>query len=171
MNTLSSLPLPLSPSTVDVWSVGCIMAELLGSKVLFPGDNQIDQLHKIFEIMGTPSQSLIDKIPHEKTRFYLQSLKTIKPKNLKTLLDIHNNDALDLLKKLLTLDPEKRITVDEALAHPYLTDYADPVYETTALTYSDEYEELELEASCWKGLVWKNIQSFAPDPAMYLLDD
>lgn len=143
------------------------MAELLSGQILFPGDNQLDQLHKIFEVMGTPSKSLISKIPNEKTRLYLESMRVLDPKNLQTLLDIKNRDGLDLLKRLLTMDPEKRITVDEALAHPYLSEFADPDYEITGPTFQDDYEEMELEASWWKSLVWKEITNFKPDPSLY----
>lgn len=155
---------------VDVWSVGCIMAELLSGTILFPGDNQLDQLHKIFEIMGTPNKALIAKIPNDKTRLYLESMKAIHPKNLQTFLDIKNRDAFDLLKRLLTMDPERRITVEEALAHPYLSEYADPDYKITASLFQDDYEEMELESNSWKSLVWKEIVNFKSDPSLYLLD-
>jgi p38 MAP kinase len=154
---------------VDVWSVGCIMAELLGGITLFPGDNQIDQLHRIFEIMGTPNEELISRIPNEKTRLYLESLRKIEPKNLGNLLGITNPSAVDLLKKLLHIDPEARITIDEALRHPYLADFADPQFETSAPLYNDSFEGLDLEANCWKNLVWKEIYNFTPDSDYYSL--
>lgn len=152
---------------VDLWSVGCIMAELLSGTVLFPGDNQIEHLHKIFEVMGTPSKELISKISSEKTRLYIESLKPIPKKDLRNLLDIKNPKAGDLIEKLLVLDPDLRITVDEALEHPYFSQFHDPDYEPTAPLYNDDFEDLELEAGGWKNLVWKEISNFEPDVSLY----
>ena len=146
---------------------------MLSGYVLFPGDNQIDQLYRIFEIMGTPSKELISKIPNEKTRLYLESLKPIAPRNIGNMLGITDYTAVDLIKKLLVIDPDSRITIDEALSHPYFADIADPDYQTTAIPYNDDFEALELEAKCWKDLVWKEIANFKTDLTLYsqLLED
>lgn len=64
---------------IDIWSVGCIFAELLGRKPLFPGKDYLDQIHKIIDILGTPSPEDIEQVTQEKARRYLRSLP-YKPK-------------------------------------------------------------------------------------------
>jgi len=105
---------------VDIWSVGCIFAELLNRHALFPGDSEIDQLYKIFRIMGTPDESVwpgVTSLPEYKSTF---------PKWKATVLKkcIPRLDELgsDLLNQLLHYEPSRRITAKDALQHPYFAD-------------------------------------------------
>eukprot|EP00126_Sphaerothecum_destruens_P000318 Sdes_comp10375_c0_seq1m2029 len=114
---------------IDVWSVGCIFAEMLSNSVLFPGKHYLNQLNLIFNILGTPTDEDLECIKNEKARAYVESLDK-KPKvDWLTILPNHPPLALDLLEKLLTFNPEKRITVEGALQHPYLAQYYDPTDE------------------------------------------
>jgi mitogen-activated protein kinase 1/3 len=111
---------------IDVWSVGCIMAEMLGEKrkPLFPGKTYLNQLDLILNVTGTPRQDEIHAC--KKAMTYMKTLP-VKPKaDLSKKYPNANPLAIDLLGKLLTFDPLKRITVEEALAHPYLADFHDP---------------------------------------------
>jgi len=135
---------------IDVWSVGCILAELLGMlkesnipaaerRPLFPGrtcfplsaeddtayTQRRDQLNVIFDVIGTPKSDDMSYINSQETREYLQSLPSKNPKSLEKLLPGASTEAIDLLKKLLIFDPRKRITPEEALTHPYLNEVTD----------------------------------------------
>lgn len=152
---------------VDLWSVGCIMAELLTGSALFPAPNQLEHLNAIFQVIGTPDKELLDKLPSEKTRLYLQSLPELPRKDLGNLLGIRDPEAVDLLDNLLVVDPERRFDVEQALSHSYLSEYSDPEFEITAPIYNDEQEYLEFESEGWRDAVWKEIQSFVPDQNLY----
>jgi serine/threonine protein kinase len=114
--------------SLDVWSIGCMFAEILDKpprrKVLFPGKSYLEQLDLILNVVGTPSDDEI-KGCLKATR-YLQSLAPKKAQNLQELYPHANPKAIDLLQKMLTFDPTKRITIDEALKHPYLESMHDP---------------------------------------------
>lgn len=105
---------------IDVWSVGCIFAELLGKKALFPGKDYISQMELIFSIIGTPSEEDMKTVTNENAFQFIRNLKPQKKVPFKSLYPKAHPDALDLLEKMLTFNPNKRITVDDALAHPYL---------------------------------------------------
>ena len=106
--------------SVDVWSVGCIFAELLKRKPFLPGADTKNQIELIIDYFGTPTEEEINNVPKEKNRKLLKSFPKRKAKNMEMVFTHANPLAIDLLKKLLTFDPLKRISVDEALCHPYL---------------------------------------------------
>ncbi|XP_065200812.1 mitogen-activated protein kinase 1 isoform X2 [Planococcus citri] len=134
--------------SIDIWSVGCILAEMLSNRPLFPGKHYLDQLNHILAILGSPSQEDLECIINDKARSYLQSLP-FKPKvpwiRLYPNADVK---ALDLLDKMLTFNPHRRITVEEALAHQYLEQYYDPADEPVAeepFRFSMELDDLPKE--------------------------
>ncbi|NXW12520.1 MK11 kinase, partial [Circaetus pectoralis] len=136
--------------TVDIWSVGCIMAELLKGKALFPGNDYIDQLKRIMEVVGTPSSELLKKISSEHARKYIESLPHMPQQDLKAVFRGANPLAVDLLEKMLILDSDKRITASEALAHPYFVQYHDPDDEPEAELYDESIENKERTIDEWK---------------------
>lgn len=152
--------------TVDVWSVGCIFAELLSGKALFAGSDHIDQLHRIMNVTGTPDAEFMAKITSEEARTYLKSLPVMKRKPLKEVLaakssSVVSSSALDLLQKMLELDADKRPTAAEALSHPYLSQYHDPSDEPTATSlYDDSFEDKNLTLNEWRDMIWREIQDF-----------
>lgn len=148
--------------TVDIWSVGCIMAELLTSRTLFPGTDHIDQLMRIMILCGTPDDEFLNKITSEEARNYIRSLPVIKKKNFKEVFRGANADAIDLLEKMLELDADKRPTAAEALAHAYLAQYADPNDEPTAEPYDQSFEDRDLSVAEWKQLVYEEVMAFRP---------
>ncbi|XP_075215480.1 mitogen-activated protein kinase p38b-like isoform X1 [Lycorma delicatula] len=139
--------------TVDIWSVGCIMAELITGRTLFPGTDHIQQLNLIMEILGTPRAEFMQKISSESARNYIQSLPPLKKKDFKDVFKGANPLAIDLLEQMLELDSEKRITAEQALAHPYLTQYADPSDEPTSPAYDQSFEDMDLPVEKWKDTV------------------
>uniref|UniRef100_A0A182XKV2 mitogen-activated protein kinase n=1 Tax=Anopheles quadriannulatus TaxID=34691 RepID=A0A182XKV2_ANOQN len=118
--------------SIDIWSVGCILAEMLSNRPIFPGKHYLDQLNHILGVLGSPSQEDLECIINEKARSYLQSLP-YKPKvPWSRLFPNADQNALDLLGKMLTFNPHNRISVEDALAHPYLEQYYDPADEPVA---------------------------------------
>ncbi|KAH6562098.1 hypothetical protein BASA50_004168 [Batrachochytrium salamandrivorans] len=110
---------------IDMWSVGCIFAELLGSKPLFKGRDYVDQLNQILSVLGTPDDVTLSRIGSERAQLYIRSLPKMKKVPWINLYPKATPVAVDLLEKLLSFDPALRITVEEALAHPYLEAYHD----------------------------------------------
>nr|ABW23441.1 CDC2 [Glycine max] len=105
---------------VDIWSVGCIFAEMVNQRPLFPGDSEIDELFKIFRIMGTPNEDTwpgVTSLPDFKSAF-----PKWQPKDLKNVVPNLEPAGLDLLSSMLYLDPSKRITARSALEHEYFKD-------------------------------------------------
>ncbi|XP_071703660.1 mitogen-activated protein kinase 7-like isoform X1 [Rutidosis leptorrhynchoides] len=113
-------------TSIDVWSVGCIFAEILGRKPLFPGTECLNQLRLIINILGSQNDDNIGFIDNTKARRFIKTLPHTRGISLSSLYPMADPLALDLLKKMLVFDPTKRITVSEALHHPYMVGLFDP---------------------------------------------
>jgi len=116
---------------IDIWSVGCIFAEMLKRKPLFPGKNTQHQLQLIISCLGAPEKRALKRIPNEKCKKFIESLPTTGGKPLEEICDDATEDALDLLKKTLFLSPEKRVTCEQVLEHAYLAQLHCPEDEPT----------------------------------------
>ncbi|KAJ7634885.1 mitogen-activated protein kinase [Roridomyces roridus] len=154
---------------IDVWSVGCILAEMLSGKPLFPGRDYHHQLTLILDVLGTPTLDEFYAITTRRSRDYIRALPFRKRRNFSTLFPNANPMALDFLAKTLTFDPKKRITCEEALAHPYLEAYHDPDDEPVAPPLDPEFFEFDLHKDDisreqLKELLYEEIMSFNPAP-------
>ncbi|KAL8550632.1 hypothetical protein ACS0TY_009163 [Phlomoides rotata] len=115
----------LYSTAIDMWSLGCIMAELLSKEPLFNGKTEFEQLDKIFRIMGTPNETIwpgFSQLPGVKVNFVKHQYNMLRrkfPATSFTGSPVLSDAGFDLLNKLLTYDPEKRITADEALKHEW----------------------------------------------------
>lgn len=103
-----------------MWSVGCILAELLGGRPFFKGRDYVDQLNQILHILGTPNEETLSRIGSPRAQEYVRNLPFMPKKSFPSLFPNANPDALDLLDKMLAFDPSSRISVEQALEHPYL---------------------------------------------------
>ncbi|GJT01573.1 cyclin-dependent kinase G-2 isoform X1 [Tanacetum coccineum] len=112
-------------TAIDMWSLGCIMAELLSKQPLFNGKTEFDQIDKIFKILGTPNETIwpgYSKLPGVKVNFVKHQYNLLRrkfPATSFTGSPVLSDAGFDLLNKLLTYDPEKRITADAALNHEW----------------------------------------------------
>ncbi|BGP15885.1 mitogen activated protein kinase [Rhodosporidiobolus nylandii] len=150
---------------IDVWSVGCILAEMLNGKPLFPGRDYHHQLTLILGVLGTPSLDDFYAIGSQRSRDYLRALPFQKKKPLQSLYPNANPLAIDLLEKCLTFNPKKRISVVDALSHPYLEPYHDPEDEPTAPVLPPAFfafDQQQLSREQLKKLIFDEIT--APPP-------
>ena len=149
---------------VDIWSVGCIFAELLGRQPLFPGDHYLDQIQKIVAVTGTPKMEDLDFIKKKEAKeFFLKLVKRTKL-TWSSLFPNANPIALDLLEKMLTFNPKKRYTVDQCLSHPYFEGLHDPEQEPITTTPFDlTFDDVELTK--------ENLQSMIYDESLYFHDE
>ncbi|RHW68797.1 protein kinase [Trypanosoma brucei equiperdum] len=107
---------------IDVWGVGSILGELLGARPLFQGKDRVNQLDKIIDVIGTPSEEDINSIGSTAAQKYLKK-KSFRPApDWASVYPRASPEALDLLRRMLVFHPDKRITVAEALKHPFLRD-------------------------------------------------
>ncbi|XP_065342435.1 stress-activated protein kinase JNK isoform X2 [Cloeon dipterum] len=169
---------------VDIWSVGCIMGEMIRGGVLFPGTDHIDQWNKIIEQLGTPSQGFMQRLQptvrnyvENRPRYPGYSFDRLFPDVLfPTDSSEHNklkaSQARDLLSRMLVIDPEKRISVDEALLHPYICVWYDEgEVNAPALTtfctrqpapgpYDHSVDEREHTVEQWKELIYQEVMEY-----------
>jgi mitogen-activated protein kinase 3 len=132
-------------SAIDMWAVGCIFAEMLLRRPIFPGRDHLHQLQLITEVMGTPSESDIRTIRGAYARRVLRSLPYRPPKPWRSVFPDASSSAIDLIKNLLQFDASKRLTAEEALNHPYLRDLRTPVADMVvprALSSEFEFDQL-----------------------------
>jgi len=145
---------------IDVWSVGCILAELLAGKPIFKGRDYVDQLNQILHYLGTPSEDTLRRVGSPRAQDYIRSLP-IKPRvPFATLFPRANPLAIDLLSQLLNFDPAKRITCEQALNHPYLAVWHDPADEPVCPSSFDFGFEEEDSIEGMKRLIVDEVQSF-----------
>jgi mitogen-activated protein kinase 1/3 len=133
---------------MDIWSVGCILAEMFSNRPLFPGKDYIDQIIKILDVLGSPSASETEFILNAKAKSYLNSLPYRPKYAWAKLFPNAGVKGLDLLEHLLAFNPSRRVNVGDALTHTYLADYCDPGDEPVAekpFTFEMEFDDLPLK--------------------------
>lgn len=108
---------------VDIWSLGCIMGELLSGKPLFRGNSTMNQLEKIIEVVGKPSKKDIEDIKSPFAETIISSFVDLKKKELADICHKASQESLDLLQKMLQFNPTKRITAEHALKHKYVQQF------------------------------------------------
>ncbi|KAH0850787.1 hypothetical protein HID58_019496 [Brassica napus] len=150
---------------IDIWSIGCIFAEVLLGKPLFPGKSVVHQLELITDLLGTPKSETIAGVRNEKARKYLGEMrkKSLVPFTQK----FPNADpsALRLLQRLLAFDPKDRPTATEALADPYFKGLAKVEREPFCQPISKmefEFERRRLTKDDIRELIYREILEYHP---------
>ena len=155
----------LSPDSydkpVDIWSIGCILAELLGRQPLFPADNNLDELQKIISVLGSPSEADLDFITDEKIKNFMQRLAKRTKQSFNLMFSNANPVALDLLGKILTFNPKKRYTVEQCISHPYFEGLHDPEQEPTAEnTFDFSFDKESLTKEKLRNMIYEQSLHF-----------
>jgi len=108
---------------VDMWSIGCILAELLLGKPLFPGSSTLNQIEKIMSVINRPSRADIDSIQSEYGHSILERASARARKSLRDVIPNSPPDAVDLMEQLLVFNPEKRLSAQECLSQSYVSKF------------------------------------------------
>lgn len=159
---------------VDIWSVGCIMGEIIRGRVLFPGNDHIDQWNRIVEQLGTPIQEFMSRLQstvrnyvenrprHVGYSFEILFPDVLFPSVPSVQSGLNASQARDLLSKMLVIDPERRISVDGALNHPYIRIWREEseVNAPAPKTYDESFEQQDRSVEQWKDLIYSEVKSY-----------
>ncbi|KAL8130626.1 hypothetical protein V2J09_019781 [Rumex salicifolius] len=157
-------------TAIDVWSVGCIFAELLGRKPVFPGTECLNQLKLVISILGSQKESDLEFIDNPKAKRFIRSLPYSAGTSFPRLYPNAHPLAIDLLQKMLVFDPTKRISVSEALQHPYMSPLYDPRSDPPAEFPIDLDINEDIDEQMIRELMWKEILHYHPETTTSHMD-
>lgn len=150
---------------IDIWGIGCIFAEILTGKPLFPGKNVVHQLDLMTDLLGTPSSESIARIRNEKARRYLSNMRKKPPVPFTHKFPNVDPLALRLLERLLSFDPKDRPSAEDALADPYFQGLANVEREPSTHAISKmefEFERRKLGKDDVRELIYREILEYHP---------
>ncbi|XP_042489882.1 mitogen-activated protein kinase 20-like [Macadamia integrifolia] len=150
---------------IDIWSIGCIFAEVLTGKPLFPGKNVVHQLDLMTDLLGTPTLETVSRIRNEKARRYLTSMRKKQPMPFSQKFPNADPQALKLLERLLAFDPKDRPTAEEALADPYFKGLAKVEREPSCQPITKlefEFERRRVTKDDIRELIFREILEYHP---------
>ncbi|GMS80974.1 hypothetical protein PENTCL1PPCAC_3149, partial [Pristionchus entomophagus] len=161
---------------VDVWSIGCIIAELINHQVLFPGMDRTRQWAKIVNVLGSPSEQFISQLP-ERIATAVRSINRVPRRPIEEIVPDHNflqdterpgsyltaDNARNLISKMLEIDPNERYSVAEALRHPYVRVWYKEEEVNAPLAgdgYDRDLDEEDLTLEELKTLIFEEVKRF-----------
>ena len=153
---------------IDVWSAGCIFAEILGRRPLFPGGDCEHVMNLIFKVVGSPSYATVMSMcaSNPAAQRFLNSVRNVPGANLWELFPGADPGAIDLLRTLLAFDPKERASAAEALRHPYFAGLHDaedePVFRGARFQGA---AYLDCDTEDFRKLIFEDITSFHPELA------
>ncbi|KAL2822191.1 kinase-like domain-containing protein [Aspergillus cavernicola] len=146
---------------VDIWSVGCIVAEMLLGRPLFPGTDHINQFYLITDLLGNPPDEVVDRITTNNTRRVVKLMEKRNPQLLKEIFSSADDEAINFLERLLVFDPDQRFSAEQGLKHPYMAPYHDPTDEPTAAAKFDwSFNDAELPKETLKIMIYSEVLDF-----------
>lgn len=152
-------------AAIDIWSVGCILGEIVTREPLFPGRDYVHQLRLITELIGSPDDTSLGFLRSDNARRYVKQLPQYPRQRFSARFPNMSIGAVDLLEKMLVFDPSRRITVDEALCHPYLASLHEINEEPVCPSpFNFDFEHPSLTEDDIKELIWRESFKFSPDP-------
>ncbi|KAH7433475.1 hypothetical protein KP509_07G071100 [Ceratopteris richardii] len=148
-------------AAIEIWSVGCIFMEILNREPLFPGRDNVHQLSLITQLIGSPNDEDLGFLRNDNALRYIRQLPHYERQVLAQKYPHINATAIDLIEKMLVFDPARRISVEEALRHPYLASLHDISDEPVC----DEHFNFDFERSALteehiKDLIWAEALTF-----------
>jgi len=153
-------------TAIDIWSIGCIFAEMLERKPLFPGHNTQHQLQAIINFVGKPVPEELNKIKNEKCRRFIESLPAAPGLHLEDAFPEAAPSALEFLSATLRFDPEQRVPVTEALTLSYVSQLYCPEDEPVRgpLDTSDfEFERRKINIRALREELWLEVLQYYPE--------
>ncbi|XP_044480028.1 mitogen-activated protein kinase homolog NTF6-like [Mangifera indica] len=155
---------PAYTAAIDIWSVGCILMEIIRREPLFPGKDYVQQLKLITELLGSPDDSDLGFVRSDNARKYVKQLPHVPKQPFSQKFPSVSPLAIDLAEKMLVFDPAKRITVEEALNHAYLSSLHEINEEPTCpYPFMFDFEQTTLNERDIKELVFRECMKFNPD--------
>lgn len=141
---------------MDVWSLGCIFAELMNGKVLLPGTDYLNQLDLTLKLVGTPSDDLLLKVACPEAVEYIQTRPFAQKLSFQNRFQGRDPELINLVELMLYFDPWSRITAEQAMSHNYLKNYKFPNCKVDKFDHN--FERKNLKITDWKNLVWQEIK-------------
>jgi len=151
-------------TAIDVWAVGCIFAEMLGRKALFPGRDYLNQLRLIIDVLGTPSEEDLACITNQQAVQFLRTLPKKPRRPWSEIFPKATPQAIDLLDSMLVFDPSKRCSMEDALFSEYMA----PLHQGRALPeaeakFSFGFEKASTTQAELRDLIWREMERFHPE--------
>lgn len=152
-------------SAVDLWSVGCILCEILGRRAVFPGKNHIDMVCRVAEVLGTPPEEEVTWLPRDSDAY--RFLRKVCPQSLGVPLESLYPRAtplcLDLARGLLRWDPVHRLTAAEAQEHGYLVAYMPKVPPTPPQDFDWSFDGFRPTSAAVKERLYLECSRYHPE--------